>query len=872
MLSKGALLMGDLRGTYSNSPSGGGASALLEKLNRGLEYGTYQAPASRVPGEESIRDELERISSSSGGGGDSGLSGYSGEYSVPEEPVYTPPQQIGNTVPSMDVARYNPIIPEALGINQASMGMEIVPQLPNDNEAIENAPILPSVSNNKRGAALDVWEKQAAESQDRPVRVANIFGEDYDNYDNDISEMDWIDNQLDLVGNNSVNDTYIRDAVDSGKLSMDDAWALMHEQPDVDYKDRLVGELRAQAGGNAKKPAHVVDDGTSYDYDHMTADKMTGTQYMHYAEMGMGGLPVNEIDPEGVYSKRREFLNNDFKPFTPDVESFANMVQSNVLDFPGRLGAMVGNLRTENPIAPDYTISYTDEEGNDKTLSGKDFDRLSVPFIHQYQYDEKFHPEKMLTKPKDMSGYTTLVREQMIPDANGNETYHYGSIVGPIKAQSDGTYRMDFSDGSSVDMSQEYIDSVIDPETDTVSFPDPELVPIKRAKGQVPEDPGSLNDVNAILEKAGERGESPVNYAHAAFIPNLVMPDGTKVSLNDAARLFDDTTAGDDPGNDRDNDIRYGFTPGLLIGTDNRPTRLKNQEIFNEDMSPNFEDLGNNAWDWTFGSIPISLGKVTPWVYSLSNATSSLSGVDPSTYDPKTDTYNLIAGNYDKDGNIVYGVEDEKGARDERRSEDLKTWNAAGNALVPFTEMIVGPVGEQIIPLEKIFGGVPSNPTTGQVLKNFLIGAAGEGVEEDLGNVFEDLTQHGWEGLFANQKKDKQGNPIYDQYSHEVRDYDTPLPDRLRNAVKADDLANSFAGGVAVDALMDALLTPVSDTSLRQILPAARRDIARHKTGVRQFVDPGEIEDRALSDSFLGNYSNEIDDEDFEELGANNAN
>lgn len=867
--------MADLRGTYSNSSSSGGASALLERLNRGLEYGTYQAPASRVPGEESIRDELERISSNSGGGGgsgSSGSSGYSGEYSVPEVPVYTPPQQIGNTVPSMDVARYNPIIPEPLGINQASMGMELVPQLPNDNEAIENAPILPSVSNNKRGAALDVWERQAAESQGRPIRVANIFGEDYDNYDNGISEMDWIDNQLDLVGNNSVNDTYIRDAVDSGKLSMDDAWALMHEQSDVDYKDRLMGEVRARAAGNAEKPAHVVDDGTSYDYDHMTADKMTGTQYRHYAEMGMGGLPVNEIDPEGVYSKRREFLNNDFKPFTPDVESFANMVGSNVLDFPERLGSMIGNLRTENPIAPDYTISYTDEEGNDKTLSGKDFDRLSVPFIHQYQYDEKFHPEKVLTKPKDGSGYTTLVREQMIPDANGNETYHYGSIVGPIKAQPDGTYRMDFSDGSSVDMSQEYIDSVIDPETDTVMFPDPELVPIEKARGQVPEDPSSLNDVNAILEKARERGESPVNYAHAAFIPNLVMPDGTKVSLNDAARLFDDTTAGDDPDNERDDDIRYGFTPGLLIGTDNRPTRLKNQEIFNEGASPNLDDLGNNAWDWTFGSIPISLGSVTPWIYSLSNATSSLAGVDPSTYDPRTDTYSLIAGNYDKDGNIVYGVNDEKGARDERRSEDLKTWNAAGNAFVPFTEMIVGPVGEQIIPLEKIFGGIPNNPTTGQVLKNFLIGAAGEGIEEDLGNFFEDLTQYGWEGLFANQKKDKQGNPIYDQFSHEVRDYDTSLPDRLRNAVKAEDLANSFAGGVAVDALMDALLTPVSDTSLRQILPAARRDIARHRTGVRQFVDPGEVEARTLNDSFLGNYSDEIDDEDFEELGANNAN
>jgi hypothetical protein len=199
-------------------------------------------------------------------------------------------------------------------------------------------------------------------------------------------------------------------------------------------------------------------------------------------------------------------------------------------------------------------------------------------------------------------------------------------------------------------------------------------------------------------------------------------------------------------------------------------------------------------------------------------------------------------------------VSDENGVRDDQLSEDTRWWNAAGNALVPFTEMIVGPVGEQIVPLEKMFGGVSKNPTLGQLLKNELIGAIGEGVEEDLGNIFEDWTQYGPRGLFANPILDENGNQVYDTAFHEARDYNTSLEDRIRNALDPVDLANAFAGGVTVDALMQ------SPSFLMNAPAAAQRSKAIRQTGVKQFVDPEEEEEKKLSESFLEGF-NELEPE-----------
>lgn len=647
------------------------------------------------------------------------------------------------------------------------------------------------------------------------------------------------DEMWNLIGDTESNQAYIHDAMENGGLSEKDAGDIMGrgswlEQLNKAFSQPMAGRGEESDNRDTLGDITVMDDGTKYDYDHMTADTMTGTQYMHYAEIGMGGRPIEQIDPTKTYSKRREHINYGFTPFVPDQTAYANMIADNVMDTPHRLGSMLSGLR--ETITPDYMIDYAGGR-----VSGRDFDKLSTPYLNQFHYNDRFNPERFLTKPQDNDNVTALVREYVVPDIDGNDTYHYGGLTA-MWNNGDGTYTAEFSDGSDVDVSQEYFDSISNGDG-SVTINDSDRVPASQARGKLPADLDSLNDVDSIMASAEASGGSPLDYADVIYIPDLVLSDGTRIPYSDVERIYWDETPDNDKGAS-DDDISYEFKRFGIgpLSFDNKPRRLNQQEMFKTNdrggIDVDLSDVGNNAVDWTLGSLPISIGSTMPWVYSTSGATSSLSGSNPAAYDPVSDSYGLIAGDYDDQGKLRYGVADAKGKRDDSLSDSTRWWNAAGNAAIPLTEMLVGPVGEQLIPLEKIFHSeLPSNPTTWQVIKNALVGAAGEGVEEDLGNIFDQITEYGPAGMFANPVTNDEGKVLRDMYGHEVRDYGTNAEDRLNAFLDPGELANAFAGGVTVDALMQML--PVA----RQIVPAARRDAARRKTGVAQFIDPDDLKE-----------------------------
>lgn len=731
-----------------------------------------------------------------------------------------------------------------------SMGSGVVPMV--DSDAIKPSepkdiemPSMPSVDG-VRDYLSDIIAKPRDEEDSVPLAALgtgatpSIGHDDIGTSGKNIFERDEMWN---LIGDTESNQAYIRDAMENGGLSEKDAGDIMGrgswwEQLNKRFSQPFAGMDDTSDNRETLGDITVMDDGTKYDYDHMTADTMTGTQYMHYAEMGMGGRPIDQIDPTKTYSKRREHINYDFTPFVPDQTAYANMIADNVMDVPHRLGAALSGLR--ETITPDYTIDY----GGGK-ISGRDFDKLSTPYLNQFYYNDRFDPERFLTRPDDNDNVTALIREFVVPDKDGNETYHYGRLT-TMWANEDGTYTAEFSDGSKVDVSQEYIDSISNNDG-SVTMTDSARVPVSQARGNLPADLDSLNDVDSIMDSAQENGGSPLDYADVIYIPDLVLSDGTSIPYSDVERIYRDETPDNDEGPE-DDDISYEFKRFGIgpLSFDNRPRRLNQQEMFKTNdrggIDVDLSDVGNNAVDWTLGSLPISIGSTMPWVYSASGATSSLSGADPASYDPTTDSYGLIAGNYDDQGRLRYGVSGADGKRDDARSDSTRWWNAAGNAAVPLTEMLVGPVGEQLVPLEKIFHSeLPSNPTTWQVIKNALVGAAGEGVEEDLGNIFDEITQYGPSGMFANPVTNANGDVLRDMYGHEVRDYGTNAEDRLRSFLDPGELANAFAGGVTVDALMQMLPTA------GQLVPAARRDAARRRTGVAQFVDPEELENRTAN-------------------------
>lgn len=568
---------------------------------------------------------------------------------------------------------------------------------------------------------------------------------------------------LQLVGDTDANNKYIQAAIESG-MPEQDAHNLMNRWDDYwsnsrYWVDPSTGKYDIDfINKNSLGDPNVMDDGSVFDYDHMTSDRMTGTQYRKYAEMGMGGRPIEEIDPMGVYSKRSEYNDYGFTLFTPDAMSYKNMVVSNALDLPARLGSVVSRLREE--LSPDYQISYG--LGDDrKKISGRDFDKRAAAYVNGFDYDWDRNPDKFL-----------------------------------------------------------------------------------RSSGK-PETVFDLDDGRTV------------------YVPDLVLSDGTRINIDDARRIYADQTMKDDEG-DYDDDLGYDYQNFLWFS--NKPARLNNPELFTEN-GINTDDLADNALDWTFGSLPISLGKLVPWLYSASAASSALSGTDPMSYNPATGSYSLLAGNYDDKGNWRYGINTPQGERNEKASDETRYWNALGNLAVPLTENIAGNIGSDPFKagIEKLTGKslrLPSNPTVRQVLKNGLIGAVGEGIEEDVGNVFDELTQYGPAGMYANPLTDEEGNQLYDENGYALRDYDTPLDARLGNVVSKEgltDLANSFFGGVAVSNLMDLLMAPIPvigrDTTTRQIIPAIRRAAIRRRAGIEPLIEPEEESSEELAEELTNSLA-----------------
>lgn len=806
-------------------------------------------------------------------------------------------------------------------------------------------------------AGLDVWEQMAADREGRDVRTENVLGEAYDLGGVDIplldNQLDRVignkDNQLDLIGNNPVNDTYLRYFMGQG-LSDDDAWALMHYPDSIDAETKLHEEHPGISDDFYDMTAqHRLDDGTLL-YGNLTADSMTGTQYKHYRDdLGMGGSEI--IEPDRTYSKREEMVENGFKPFTPDYHSYLNMVGNNVLALPSRIGRAVANGREY--ITPDYEISY---DGG--TLSGRDAERRLPAYINDFYHDRKYNPDRYLSAPTDGTPYSTYVNQYMVPDVDGNKTYHYGHLV-DVYPTSDGSWQFSFSDGSSVLTTQEYLDQVMKP--DNKWEIEHENIPVQRALGLVDVDslkpenhaamineyvvpdeygddtyhygnllsvdygpngtyaftfedgstvnaPASffeqsydpetnmvnipservwIDDVKGDLDVEYETEKPTIDNTDVLYIPDLVMSNGDRVNIGDAERIYLDQTPGDDDNskyNLSDDDISYRFSGlgngspvrdlpvvGPLADTaltiagklpvlrhiSNRPSRLGGQELLvNDDdiFNPKSWDLSNVAndiADWTFGSIPISAGSYIPWIYSMSGASQAVNGVNPMSYDPATGSYGLTMGDYDDEGNLRHGIfsTDENGniVRNDDKTESTRWWNSAGNLLVPFTEMIVGPVGEEIIPLAKLVEKLPIDSPLAKYLTNMLIGKLGEGVEEVLGNPFEEATDQG-EDAYADPMLDENGEPIHDMYGHEMRDSSTPGWKRMDNFF--GDVANNvnaFLGGMGVAGAMG---FHGDVTGLPRAINAQRGMSLqkRENPNARQYVEPEELSPEEVVD------------------------
>lgn len=723
------------------------------------------------------------------------------------------------------------------------------------------------------------WESDAAEREGREERTKNYFDEQYEQ-----GESGWDPLLPVAYGNTPQNDAYIRNAIENG-LSKEDAYEIAHYDPSTladigrpgshdapllasdaygtsSYNGAPLYDLKTLREHGAGSEA-VIDDGTSYDYGHMTSEWMTGPQYRKYVEMGMGGRDVNDIDMAQVYSKADEAQDYGFIPYVPNEVTYNRLAGGDIFRMPGEIGTEIANLRTS--IAPDYSITYGRD---DTTINGNEFDRRAPTFLNNYNYNIQHDPQALLDAPG------STIREYAVPGADGRTSYAHGSLT---DYGYDDTLHLSFQDGTEMDVSKDEYDkwdrnedgNLVVPEEyyrqhggyegsydDTLylTFSDGQTLglPSDYVKNYTSDD-GTI-DIKAISDSLSSmvptdkvNGSLPDNLDDLKYdiMPNLVMSDGTVIPYSDVERIYWDETAGNDEdqldsdGNvvSTDDDIRYDFS---ALGM-NKPRRLMNQTPVDFDsggLPIDTTDLFGDVVDWTLGSVPISIGAYLPWVYSASQATNAGYGIEPGSYNPETGTRGLSAGGWDENGNLRYGVQNAEGKIDRDLGDSTRMWNMAGNALVPLTEQLVGPVGEHIIPLEGVTKRIPFKTDTGRLIADTLVGYGAEGVEEDLGNIFDELMQYGLSGAFANPVTGKDGETIKDIYGHEVRDADTGAAQRVGRFFDPNDLANAFLGGALVSPAMGLATTPMNSQSfLRNIVPAVSRDMARRQTGVDRYVE-----------------------------------
>lgn len=667
---------------------------------------------------------------------------------------------------------------------------------------------------------------------------------------------------------------------------------------------------------------HVIDDGKTFDYDHLTSNRATGAAMQDYVEKGMGGRNWWEYNPEEIYTKSDEQVNHGFTPYLPDDTARGNMAISDFMDRVTDLGNDIGRSRE---LLSDYRINFDRDKDASTTndsysLSGSDFDYRANPYIANMRRLMNFLPLQLLTKPEGgmLHGapVSTMVQEHEFKDKDGNTRYLYGDLVDSgydmnltyadgsvVKVPSseynkwqtdeegymvppaeydgdivDSTFDEDlhlfYSDGQDVYVPKDVYSQWQTDEDGTMWMPDSPYVRVEDARGFLPEDLDALNE-NA--RATGNFITAPVRY-----MPDLVMEDGTRLTWEDVNEINNDLL--DSEGNSK-NGMSYDFGPlswakprrlmGDIIGGD---LRFNPGGGISGGLNVNWGDMLGNAWDFTAGSIPISINQIA-WPISIMNALSkSASGLDPNKHNSLTDSDMYISGEIPDPNQLdMYGNRIESdGTIKPTYTPINQLFNTVGNAIVPLTEMLAGPLSGSSL-IESLAGKIPSNPTTRQVLQNFGLGMLGEGLEEIVGNLPEELTTQGT-AAFGNPVSpegerllDDEGNPVLDEYGnykfqdiygnpmtymtdetgHVYQDENTPWDQRLANFLDIPDLANAFAGGALVDAVMQAPTEILPSLFGRPTLRygggvqwdpgSVQRDRMRQQTGIPQYVDPEEV-------------------------------
>ena len=507
-----------------------------------------------------------------------------------------------------------------------------------------------------------------------------------------------------------------------------------------------------------------IDNGTN-DPEHRRSPYIQGAEIMRLQDQGALPDLGFVVDPYLVYDKTWLHDNTDFPmPWVPDQETASNYA---AFDYGSMPAQWAGNLTNHRELIGQAVGNDYDMTVDGTTVSGHEFDTNANAYYNQVRYYMEHDPSRFATPPDD-GGYTAFVQTFHLPNANGEEEVHQGTIVDSEYVDG-GILRVYFSDGLYEDLL--YDQAVIGDKVNDDFFN--RNVFMEPYSGD-PSDLDGLND-----DYVNGDAESPT----VQYVPNLTFSDGGSLNYMQVETALDDI---EHEGGSRS--TSNNFQGDVDISYDNRDMwdnrAFEGDEFFDEEglhLDPTM------VGDTLAQSLPYMAWQVGVPVGVSQAVSASAYGLDPYSYDPNTGSYRLIRPAVDAYGNVYNDMNMEHSI--------ISPLATAGMFM---TERIAGNVGPSVAK-NAVRRWVAKKPTLGRAAAGHGVDIAGEGVEENIsGLTFEELQRNGAIGWQANPTGQ------YDVYGNDVLDTGTSASDRLENYADLQQRANEFLGGAVVGGIMSA--------------------------------------------------------------------
>lgn len=285
-------------------------------------------------------------------------------------------------------------------------------------------------------------------------------------------------------------------------------------------------------------------------------------------------------------------------------------------------------------------------------------------------------------------------------------------------------------------------------------------------------------------------------------------PDGTNWSFDDMDDLLASAGVNYQPTTDDDElaSMWYEFTPFELDdGTKIRADRAQQMlaDVYNNMDEYAYYGPGNIAKP----NVDSPLEGLAPWLSDI------FTGSAPLFYSPVAGAQ-AAAGAMNAYQGMKPGYDDYVGgtysmvSQDPR--EDQRILATLGNAALPLTERLWGPIGGSV--LGGVTKRIPGVKNIGEAIEQakpwqrYLAGTVGEAAEEIPGNIVEEFMNGSGFDWYANPVLDVNGNPRYDQQGRQMYDPNTPIGQRVGNFLA--DAPMAMLGGAAMGGILGTTSIP----------------------------------------------------------------